>query len=937
MVSLKNFFTRPFKRKTEVLRLDDEKHYLKTGSTGTQIFSGYFDEEYLAKLKGYTGSELYDEMRRSDAQIRMLLSVVKNPIMSADWSIDAVDDSDEEVFVKEFLEHVLFNDIGAPDRSKLKTWSDFLEEALTCLDFGYSLFEVVHKVVVEHPRFGSYIGLRDLAWRSPKTIEEWNLNRDGSINNVRQVVNGDLEVDVNIDGQHLMPITINKEGDNYEGVSLLRYIYGNWLRKNLYRKLQGIGVEKSALGTPIGKIPTGRDNSNEADEFERVLENYTSHESGYIMLSEGWEIDELKPSFDSEKVQKVIEGENIEMTKSFLANFMELGLSGSGSFALGSDLSDIFLSGIEIYSNKICQAINQKVIPVIIDAKFGKRDIYPKLKATGINDKAGKEFAEVLKVLNEAGFVNSTDTRLKAFAHKKFGLPEYVESVENEQEEIVNLDESEVSASEVQSLVFDKEIFDRQQAENWATSHGFIADKIDDTDFSYRIRQKPPEAFTRFRSKEIANGVTAVIGFTTPEGGGDDDDSEYDLGVQPTTLAESFQVPKTVQANAKRVLEWKKKYGSEVKGMTQVGWTRASQLAKGGPVSFATIKRIAQFKRHQTNAKINPKFKGTPWKDAGYVAWLGWGGDAAILSWAPKIIRQKEKNLHEIKKQNDLQLAEKRSVTKKKVLNSIKENSENLQKLMEENLQKITEDWFADIKKIIEKNSRNQARTKVIKETSPKMNKYKKELEVMLLNVCVDATNQAISETPVPKNKIKLDDIDKLYKSIPVGTRNKLRAELELLTKSQAADLEKTVFFQFNNSIDSVSDADMIIADMQSSVVTITQGARITTTSINIVSDLTNMSRLEIFQAPEVWEEIESYEFVNSNPKSPICQNLAGRVFAKDDPMAKSYLPPLHHNCKSIIIPQYKGVKGNKDINPIGLQPTGTPDQVERIMKSKKF
>ena len=67
--------------------------------------------------------------------------------------------------------------------------------------------------------------------------------------------------------------------------------------------------------------------------------------------------------------------------------------------------------------------------------------------------------------------------------------------------------------------------------------------------------------------------------------------------------------------------------------MTQVGWTRANQLAKKEKLSRSTIARMASFKRHQKNAEVDPKFKATPWKDAGYVAWLGWGG-ASGVNWA---------------------------------------------------------------------------------------------------------------------------------------------------------------------------------------------------------------------------------------------------------------------------------------------------------------
>lgn len=91
--------------------------------------------------------------------------------------------------------------------------------------------------------------------------------------------------------------------------------------------------------------------------------------------------------------------------------------------------------------------------------------------------------------------------------------------------------------------------------------------------------------------------------------------------------------PDSAKNNAKKVLKWRDEHGDEVKGMTRVGWTRANQLAKGENITRDTIARMASFKRHEKNSKINPDFKSTPWKDKGYVAWLGWGGSSGV-NWA---------------------------------------------------------------------------------------------------------------------------------------------------------------------------------------------------------------------------------------------------------------------------------------------------------------
>ncbi len=404
---------------------DVPTHYVPEGSTGTEIYAGHFDEEYLPEFATMPrGMDTYDKMRRSDAQIKMLRSVVRNPILAANWHIEPVDDSDEEVEIKNFIEHCLFHDIGYPDGSKEKSWTAFISEAMSYTDFGFSLFEVIHKVVTNHPIYGNYIGLRDIAFRSQKTIEEWNLLPNGGIDNVRQLVNGDLAVDVKIPGRNLLVFTCEKEGDNYEGISLLRPIYGNWFRKNIYQRIQAIGVERSAISTPIGTIPSAKSaDTAQVNKFKNILKLFTSHQSNYILKPEGFEVELFDLKYDPEKVDKVIENEDKRMAKAFLANFMELGMSGGGgSFALGTDLSDTFLAGIQLYADQIADGSQRKLVVPLVTAKYGVREKYPCLKVTGINDKAGKERAEIVTMLKNAGLIRASG-KLEDNLNRDYDLP----------------------------------------------------------------------------------------------------------------------------------------------------------------------------------------------------------------------------------------------------------------------------------------------------------------------------------------------------------------------------------------------------------------------------------------------------------------------------------------------------------------------------------
>ncbi len=66
-----------------------------------------------------------------------------------------------------------------------------------------------------------------------------------------------------------------------------------------------------------------------------------------------------------------------------------------------------------------------------------------------------------------------------------------------------------------QSLIFEKEKFKTAaDATKWARDHDFKADKVDETETSFRLRQHPPADFvsTSFRTIELAPGVSAVIG-----------------------------------------------------------------------------------------------------------------------------------------------------------------------------------------------------------------------------------------------------------------------------------------------------------------------------------------------------------------------------------------------------------------------------------------
>lgn len=784
------------------------------GTSGTEIFNGFFDEEKLAKLVDERGIEIFDQMRRSDGQVRMLLSVVKNPIKSATWGIVPVDDSDEEKEKAAFIEHIFFNDMGFPDESKVKTFSEFIAEALTFSEFGYSVFEIIHKVVENHPRFGTYIGLADLAFRHQKTIFQWHLNQNGSIKSIRQFVpSGDLSVDVEISGQNIIVFTIDKEGDNYQGISMLRPIYGNWFRKDFYRKIQAIGIERAAKGVPVGKIPAEILNRNDYEEQRQatqdVLDALSSHETNAVVLGAGFELEEFKQTHDAEKVQKVIMSENVEMTKSFLANFMELGLeNNSGSFALGSDLSDIFLSGLQCHAKLIEERIDIQLIRPLIKAKFGPQEFYPKIKATGINDKAGKELAEIVKILVETGLLAPSDM-LESHLAKLYKLPS--PDRENEDDDSGDEDNGDDPDSRNEDTE-ETELSDHRKKDKKKSNHKDKKDCCSNTD-SDHVCDNDCDCGAEFDAayQKLKKNVLD------------------DMGIEDSTLLSKFEIDSFDE----------KLYAAAAKDI---------RFASAIPSVFIT-------------RQAEPL-------DAAIRAMLLERSDRMIATMAN--IFKTEKN-------------------------------------------------------------RDKARTRGLDQRLPDKKAFKDMFKASTGDTANKALDNVLKELGATRDTFKLaDDIGDLPKSM----QKAILAEALLTAEFLDVDLEKVVLFTFNLNFDQTDSAAVIKQELTIQRDKFMTPNRTKTAATNVTSKVTNSVRNDVFQSPDVLEEIESFVFVNPNPISAICQNLTGRVFSKEEYATTPFLPPLHHNCKSTIRAQRTKARNKLPVDGTGLRPTGTDIEIQKALKS---
>lgn len=255
----------------------------------------------------------------------------------------------------------------------------------------------------------------------------------------------------------------------------------------------------------------------------------------------------------------------------------------------------------------------------------------------------------------------------------------------------------------------------------------------------------------------------------------------------------------------------------------------------------------------------------------------------------------------------------------------IQSTATELQSIMQDNLKKIAASMIDQVIINLRKlpNSQRYDATKNIPQ--PGTRQYASELMDALAASSFEALKQVRSEVPKARNvKLKEWNEDALmlgdWSKLPPSIRNKLNRQVGLIIDTQTSDLEKALYFQFGHSVDSTESPDLVSKDMQNAGDDYIEGNAIESGATTIAAQVVNESRNAFLLDDSVSEELDALEFVNGDPVSEICQDLAGSVFLADDPEAQRYMPPLHWRCKSYILPILKGDLGDTEVT--GLRPS---------------
>lgn len=399
------------------------------GDSGTERYGGYFFEEFSSDWRDEKRIINVELMRRTDATVKQLLNAIKAPILAAEWDVECGSDDPKDQEIEEFVRQNIFN--------MKRTWKDFLREALTYFDFGFSVFEQIYEL-----RTDGKIWLADMQPRIQHSILKWTL--DDGTHGVTQLVKSDEGANVmaQIPLNKLLVLTNDKEGDDMTGQSVLRPAWKHWYYKDTLYRIAAVAAERWGVGIPLITMPdtSGPKDKDAAVEMAR---NIRANEKGYIILpSDKWKAEILTPqgggSVSSDMKSQVDHHDRMILVAG-LAAFLNLGSTDTGSFALSSDQRGFFLTHILDKVSYFAEQYSKQVIARLVELNFGKVKNMPKLIYTNVGESDLSIMATYLKTLSDADLIK-VDAKLKEWIHKNFKLPPLTE------EDITQMETADIDA-----------------------------------------------------------------------------------------------------------------------------------------------------------------------------------------------------------------------------------------------------------------------------------------------------------------------------------------------------------------------------------------------------------------------------------------------------------------------------------------------------------
>ena len=413
----------------------------KLGDSGLKGYGGFITEEYLPELTGQRGLRVYRRMA-NDATIGGMLYAMEALLRNAEWTVQAADSSPEAEQAKVWLEGVL---------EDMKTsLDDVISEALTMLVFGFAPLEITLKQrsgwkgKIRSKFDDGKLGIHSLELRGQTSLINWDIDsQTGELRGLNQL--STWRGSVYIPRRKFALFRVDSVKDNPESTSLLRTSYRAWFMKSKLEEIEAIGGERNNVGLPFIRIPAKYLSSTASPEEKRFAQTWgeigkriRQDRQEYILAASDSfpesagaanagkpmiDVQLLTPNGKTFDIGAIITRYDQSIARTLMMQFMFLGSTSAGSFALSSNQTDLFATALGSVLKRLADTLNRDVVELLWDVNDFPHQLRPKLVPGDVEKPDLDRVMTVLGGMAGAGATVFPDPELENHLRKALGVP----------------------------------------------------------------------------------------------------------------------------------------------------------------------------------------------------------------------------------------------------------------------------------------------------------------------------------------------------------------------------------------------------------------------------------------------------------------------------------------------------------------------------------
>ncbi len=379
--------------KKAAMPVPDNVRLGETTTTGLRVSDGRIYEEIDEDFRWPQLIHTCKTMAR-DETIYAANNAIKALIRRVNWTVKTPE-ADGEV-TQEMKEREKF--IWECMHDMEHSWSDFINEALSMMTYGFSIHEKVYKTrrgyegrFKHKSKFDDQkVGWAKIPVRSQDTIYKWHYDRN--VRNIEYVeqdlsfslgVTGtpnNLRTQVKIPYKKLLHFKFDSQRGNPEGNTPLKACRVAWKYKTTIAEFEAIGVSRDMNGMPMISLPPEYMSADASPDkvavyeyMQDIIRNLHMNEQAGLVFPRFIDPESKQDLFDFKLVSvegskqfdtaKIIDRYENKILMTYLADVLKMGQdSRGGSFALSDNKTNLMAVGIEAILTQLMEVINRDLV-----------------------------------------------------------------------------------------------------------------------------------------------------------------------------------------------------------------------------------------------------------------------------------------------------------------------------------------------------------------------------------------------------------------------------------------------------------------------------------------------------------------------------------------------------------------------------------------------